>query len=121
MKTITINLYRFTELRDQTQAKVIGDLRLINVEGPWWQFIYEDAEQAGLIISGFDIDVDFYIKACFKADADTAAAAVIENHGTKTETYLTAQTYLRKVAAFPEEWPELSDAPEEYQLGRQAA
>ena len=56
MKTKTINLYSFDELREESKKKAIQNLWDINVDYDWWQFIYDDAKQIGLKLTGFDLD-----------------------------------------------------------------
>jgi len=56
MKTISINLYSFNELSSEAQNKALSKYVTINVEHDWYDSTYEDAEQVGLKITGFDLD-----------------------------------------------------------------
>ena len=56
MKTLTINLYQFSELSDEAKEKAISNLSDINVDFDWWTNTYEDAARIGLKITSFDLD-----------------------------------------------------------------
>jgi hypothetical protein len=42
MKTISLNLYQFTELDGKAREKALSTFRDINIGHDWWQFIFED-------------------------------------------------------------------------------
>jgi len=42
MQKIEINVYGFKELSDKSKAKALDELRYINTDHVWWDFIYED-------------------------------------------------------------------------------
>ena len=95
MKTIEVNLYKFSELSEEAQQKVIEKFYDINVDYDWWEYDYEDAENIGLILTGFDLDRGSYCKGHFKWDALECANAIITNHGETCETYKTALEFLK--------------------------
>lgn len=93
-----VKLYKFSELPTDIQDKVIEDLCLINVEYfDWWKTTYEDADQVGLKITGFDIDIRKTIKGEFIQSATYTANAIIANHGENCDTFKTAQKYLTEL------------------------
>ena len=48
------NVYQFNELPESVQSKVIDNLRDINTDYDWWEFVYSDATEIGTIL-GIDI------------------------------------------------------------------
>jgi len=96
-RTIRTKVYKFKELNETAKQKAIEKLIDINVEYNWWQFVYEDAEQIGLKITGFDIDRGNYCNGDFTLSANEVAQNIINNHGEQCKTYKTA-------VEFMEEW-----------------
>ena len=94
MKTVTVNLYKFSELSEDLQQKAIENLYDLNVDRDWWDSTYEDAAQVNLKIKGFDIDRGSYVKAEFIESAYNTANLIILNHGEMCETYKTAKTFI---------------------------
>ena len=95
MKTVTINIYQFSELTDEAKENAIKELYDINVDSDWWDSTYEDAAQINLKIKGFDIDRGSYVKAEFIESANNTAELIIMNHGESCETYKTAKSFLQ--------------------------
>lgn len=56
MKTIEVNIYKFSELSERAKQTAINNLSNINTDLEWWECIYEDANEIGLKINGFDLD-----------------------------------------------------------------
>jgi len=94
MRTIEINLYKFEELSEETQQKVLEKLWDLNVDYDWWQYIYEDAERIGLKINGFDIDRGNYCNGEFILNTCEVAQNVFNEHGEKCDTYKTASNFM---------------------------
>jgi len=95
-RTIRTKVYKFNELNETAKQKAIEKLSDINVESEWWEFVYEDAKQIGLKITGFDIDRS-YCEGDFILSANEVAQNIINNHGEQCETYKAA-------VEFTEEW-----------------
>src|SRR5574343_1150502 len=95
MKTIEINLFKFSELSETAQQRAIEKLASINVDHNWWQFVYEDAENIGLKINEFDLDRNRYAKGDFICSASECAEKIILNHGENTQTHKTASNFLQ--------------------------
>ena len=101
MRTITQNIYQFSELSPKAQQKAI-DL-FLEKSGPitdiWWKNIYDDAlETADLKIRGFEIDLRS-INCYFTTDAKSSALRVISEHGETCTTYSIAKNFLSELAA----------------------
>ena len=99
MRTITQNIYQFSELSPKAQEKAI-DLFLEKSEpinDIWWKNIYDDAlETADLKITGFEIDI-CYIHCYFTTDAKSSASRVISEHGETCTTYSIAKNFLSEL------------------------
>ena len=93
MRIKEIKVYKFNELSESVQNKVLENLSDINIDQDWWEVTYEDAGQIGLDITEFDI-YHRMIHGKFLLDAETTANNIKENHGEATETYKTAVQYL---------------------------
>lgn len=98
MQTITriYNVYTFDELTEKAQQNALNKLREINLDPQWWDAIYEDAQNIGLKITGFDLDRCKRAKGKFIYNADDVANRIIKEHGENTETYKLAKAYLNK-------------------------
>lgn len=94
IKITETKVYKFDELTEEQKDKVIEKHCDINIDYEWWQFVYEDAEQIGLKITGFDLDRNRHAEGSFLLSADEVAANIIRDHGEQCETYKTAQNYL---------------------------
>lgn len=113
MKTITINLYEYKELSAKTQQKVLEKLSDINTDFDWWDSIYDDAKQAGLEISGFDI-YNREISGKLEGFFIDSIEYILKNHGKDCNTYKIAEEYLPKYQKSKKEDATLDDLLEEY-------
>jgi len=114
MKTRTINIYSFNELSQEAQEKAIEYFSDINVSHEWWEFIYEDANNIGLKITGFDLDRGAYCKGEFILDLNQVISSILKEHGKKCETYKTAKRYQEELNKInieenQDKWEELED------------
>jgi formylmethanofuran dehydrogenase subunit A len=94
MRTIRTKLYKLSELSKDAQQKAIENLSDINVDYDWWQSVYQDAENVGLKIIGFDIDRGSYCKGDFIESAEDTAKRILQEHGNECETFKTASNFL---------------------------
>jgi hypothetical protein len=82
-----IYTYKFEELAEGPQQLAIENNYDINVYYGWWDGVYEDAERAGLEITGFDVgmrdDID-YSPAMAMGESIEAIRA---EHGKNCDTY----------------------------------
>jgi hypothetical protein len=92
--TTTTTAYQFSELSDKAKEKAIEHCYYYNVDHDWWEFIFEDAKEVGLKITGFDIDRGSYCEIEFIESAETVGAAILKNHSESCETYQTARNFL---------------------------
>lgn len=95
MRTIETVVYNFDELSEEAKKKAIESMADINVDYAWYEFIYEDAENIGLKITGFDLNRANYCKAEFMDSAENCANLIIANHGETCDTYNTAKEFLK--------------------------
>lgn len=96
MKTIEIKLYEYKELSEEAQGKAIQTMFDINLFYEWWDFIYEDAENVQIKISGFDTDRGNYVKLDFMDQPIDTANLILENWGEKSTGYTEAQEFKEK-------------------------
>jgi hypothetical protein len=89
-------VYKFNELPKETQEKVVQKYWNINVDFDWSESTYEDAENIGLKIIGFDIDHGGYCKGNFIESARECADKIIKEHGEQCETHKTATEFLKE-------------------------
>jgi len=94
MRTIRTKIYKFNELSKDVQNKVIERNWDINVNDEWWEFIYEDAANIGLKITGFDLDRGNYCDGKFMWDVEEVAGEIFKQHGKECETYKTASSFM---------------------------
>jgi len=89
-------VYPFDELTDEAKEVVIQNLRSINVDYDWWEYLYEDAKTVLLKIDGFDLGRNRSCTGSFIEAADDTAKAILENHSEACDTYQTASRYLEE-------------------------
>lgn len=105
MKTIQLKLYQFSELSERAQKKALADHQDFNVNHCWWDWLYADAEEAGLKIIGFDLDRACYCNAQFIHDAIYTATQVRLSHGEKTETMQVTTAFWERRDRTVNTWP----------------
>ena len=94
--TTTIEAYQFYELSESGKEKAIESCYDLNVDFEWWEQVYEDAGQAGIKITAFDIDRGSYCELDFIDSGAEVAHYIIDNHGEMCDTHQTAKEYLTK-------------------------
>ena len=87
MKTICTTVYSFSELSEEAKQKALENLYDLNVDYEWWDGVYEDAKNAGLSISAFDIDRGSYCKGELTTSALASATEILKNHGESCDTW----------------------------------
>lgn len=90
MKTIEINLYKFSELNKEAQQDAINKLSDINVSFEWWKSTLEDAKQIGLKINTFDLNRNKGAEGEIIETVLECIDKIKANHGENTDTYLLA-------------------------------
>ena len=96
MKTIQINLYSFDELSEAAKQKAIENNLYVNVNYDWYSYIYENAKNIGLEITGFDIDRNRHATGTFITSVCEVAQNIINEHCETCETYKTATKFLEE-------------------------
>jgi hypothetical protein len=96
MRTIKFKVYTFDELVVDAQQNAIEDNSDINVDYNWWNTTYDDAEDVGLKLTGFDLERNKHASGNFITNAKDCAEKIIGKHGNECDTYLVAQAYLSK-------------------------
>lgn len=94
MRIIETKVYTFNELSDEAKQHAIESLYDLNVDHEWWENVYEDAENVGLKIEGFDLGRRQECEGHFIQDALGVADAILREHGEQCETYKTAAKYV---------------------------
>lgn len=102
MQTITTktDVYKFNELPEEAKEKALEHLWDINISFEWWEFTYEDAENVGLKLTGFDMAN--YCNGEFLLSANEVALNISNNHGGSCETFKTSESFM-------EQWQPLFD------------
>lgn len=114
MKTKSYTVYRFEELSEKAKEKAIQGLADINVDDEWWLSTYEDAEQVGLKITGFDIGRAADCDLTNTKPVMDVINAILKNHGEKCETYKTALEFKNQLEKLDEDSGEYEDTKREF-------
>lgn len=85
--TTTHTVYTFDELTEEGKRQAIEKLYDINVDYDWWGHVYEDAEQIGLKITGFDLDRYLHATGHLTEDMQQVCKNIISEHGESCATY----------------------------------
>jgi hypothetical protein len=95
-ETLTRNIYTFDELSEESQKKAVYGWLDASSYDEWWEFIYEDAAEIGLKITGFDLGGRQDIDGNFTFSPCEVAQNILNNHGEGCETYKTAESFLKE-------------------------
>jgi len=109
MKTVEINLFKFSELSNEAKQNAISSLYDINVNYEWWEYIYGDAKEIGLEITSFDIDRNRHAKGLFINSGFDCANLILKNHGETCETFKTAKNFLAEYLPLKEKFESEND------------
>lgn len=94
-----VKVYQYSELSEKAKEKA-RDWYLNATYGcDWSESIYDDAKDAGLKITGFNIDHGNYCNIGFIGTPEKTAEYILKNHGSKCETYTDTQDYNKAIAA----------------------
>lgn len=93
METRTYKVYKFKELTEDQQQKVIGRYYDINVDHEWWDYLYDDAKNIGIKIDGFDLGGRQSIEGDLIDSVADCIKKIKDQHGKTCETYKTALRY----------------------------
>jgi len=96
MRIAKVKVYTFEELSEDVQEKVVNQHREDSCLHDWWDYIYDDAKNVGLEITGFDLyqkTIKIEYVDCTIAAADFTIEKILENHGKDCQTYKIALEY----------------------------
>jgi len=97
MRIKETKVYKFDELSDKGKEKALENMYDLNVDYEWWDSIYDDAANAGLKLTAFDLDRNRHAEGNLTLSAAEVAANIIRDHGEHCETYKTAQSFLDEI------------------------
>lgn len=105
--TKVTKVYRFEELSDKAQQKVLEKLCDVNIDYEWWESVYQDAKNIGVKIEEFDLDWDSHCQGQFmgqfiESELDVAEA-ILNEHGKDCETYKDAYEFVWTMAEFEDD------------------
>jgi hypothetical protein len=95
MRIIETKAYKFDELSDEAKDEAVEKLYDINLDYEWYESTYEDAENIGLKIKGFDLD-RMNCDGEFMVSSLECAGKIIAEHGETCETHKTAKFFLQE-------------------------
>ena len=98
MRIIETKVFTFDELSDEAKRVALEEQAKFELSCEWYNCIYDEAEELGFNITGFD--VDYYCDIELKLSAYEIAQNIIRNHGEHCDTYKTAESFI-------EEWNRL--------------
>ena len=96
MRTIEIKAYRFEELDEATQQKVIQDNICINVNYDWWDCTYETFKECGIQINSFDTGRGRECEIEFLEDELTVATKIIDTFGEFMSVRVTSENFIKE-------------------------
>lgn len=86
-------VFKFHELKEDQQQKVLDRYYDINVDYEWWDSVYDDALNIGLKITGFDIDRGAHATGEVLTSVPEMIESILENPGEDCDTFKTAVQY----------------------------
>lgn len=90
-----VSVYKFSELKDRAKQRARDWYLQVALDYEWWENVYEDAANIGLVISGHDISRSPDADGKFTKRATSVAEAILKEHGNSTETYKDARDFLK--------------------------
>lgn len=98
MKTKQIKTFSFEELTESAKDRALNQFRYVHVEYfDWYHNVYNDAQNIGIQITGFDLDRGSYCTGKFLRThwSIDVANKIMEEHGKDCETYKIAEKFLQ--------------------------
>lgn len=96
MRTITRKVYTIDEIKDVNSSgyqTALYQMAEFNTNHDWWEYVYDDAKEIGLKITGFDCGLAQSIYLEQLVSAEETADLILKNHGDMFDTYKAAQGY----------------------------
>lgn len=116
MKTKQIKTFNFEELTESAKDRALNQFRYVNVECfDWYHSVYDDAQNIGIQITGFDLDRGSYCTGKFLSNhwSIDVANKIMEEHGEDCETYKIAEKFLQDYYNLSED-DEVSELDDEF-------
>lgn len=86
--------FKFTELSQEVQHKVLENFYMINVEDEWWRDIFDSAEEIGLSVGDeFNLDHN-YVEVEFNLLPAEVSNLIVTDHPAESFLYKAAKEYL---------------------------
>jgi len=111
MKIKKIKTFTFEELSDKAKDVALNQFRGVHVDYfDWYHQVYDDANEIGIQITGFDIGRANSITGKFNSNTCSIYCAknIIKNHGETCETYKLAKQFIEDYAKFDSESEDFS-------------
>lgn len=108
-----ITFYQFDELSDEAKEKAREWYKSDALDYEWWESVYEDAAQAGLKITAFDLGGAQSIDGELTVGAMESVSNIITTHGEDCGTHKLASRYYPQFLALDIEDEETAQALEE--------
>jgi len=109
IETTIREIYTFSELSEDAKEAALNNCRDYNTNHDWWEFTFEDAENAGLKITSFDLDRNRHAQGEWITSAKECAKSILDGHGETCETYKTAKAFLDERNELVNTWPKDED------------
>ena len=113
-ETKIIDIYTFEDLatNEELKSKVLANLSDINTNFDWWDGTYEDAENIGIKITGFDL----YRKQISIKEIDSASevcANIFRDHWDECSTYKLAEKFMAEFTPMFSDYLETEEGEED--------
>lgn len=121
----TQKTYKFNELSEEVQQRLLEKAASNNINHEWWEFILEDAKTVGLEIEEFEIDRPSKIKIMVINDHYETATLILANYGEETSIHTLAHVFIQDWNALVEKHSDGIDKnrvaeDNEYQFDKEA-
>lgn len=100
MRTIETIVYDYDELSENAKEEAREWCAEHIADYDWWEFIYQDAKDVEIEITGFDL-YRHDITGKLLNSAVAVAEKITKEHGEDTETAKTARAFLKKYVLIP--------------------
>lgn len=111
MQTQTITTYNFSELNEKAKEYALNKNRELCVSDYWYSDTFQDAEELGVRISTFNLDIKNKIGGEFVWSELEVADLVLDNWGADTNMNLIATEFKKDRETICENWEYIDGAP----------
>ena len=115
MKIKETKVYSFNELSDDAKQVALEKFYDVNIDYGWWESVYDDAKEVGIIIKGFDLGRNNYINGKLEYSLNETANKILKSHGETCDTYKIADKFFSDAKLIENKYPNReTDDKEEY-------